>query len=294
MQETPTNAERRRKALANFLRTRRTRLTVADVGLPEGSRRRTPGLRREEVAQLANVSTAWYTWLEQARDIRVSEKVLEGIAAALRLDGDERAHLFVLGDRQGLSPVPPPHREVGPVLQQVLDTQGASPAYVTGPLCDVLAWNQAACAVFGDFSALPGRERNLLWRAFTDAGLRRMVVDWENFARDMLAAFRAQAGRYVGDPWFTGFVADLEDASPEFTRWWPNHDVRRTPRMGRQFDHPVVGRLALDVASFQVVGAPDAHFCVYTAPPGSESAVKLQRLARLSSAHEKVPTSSGT
>ncbi len=161
----------RRRELGQFVRTRRERLSPKSVGLPKGAARRTPGLRREEVAQLASVSVTWYTWLEQGRDINVSAQALNTIARALRMDRTEQTHLFMLA-RQPLPPQPPPDEEATPVLRRVLANVGISPAYVTGRRWNVLAWNEAAEVVFGNFGAKMGRERNLLWRSFTDMETR--------------------------------------------------------------------------------------------------------------------------
>lgn len=212
------NDQKRREELADFIRVRRERLSPAQVGLPNSGRyRRTPGLRREEVAELANVSVTWYTWLEQARNIRVSVQILENIATALQLNPDERVHLFLLA-QQPLPPIPPPLKDlVSPAVQHILDSLGAIPAYVTGRRLDILAWNQAACAVFGNFSTMPYRQRNLVWFAFTDPAARHLFVDWEDFARSVLAEFRADCGRYVGEePKYVSFIEDLQTVSLEF------------------------------------------------------------------------------
>ncbi len=277
--------EQRRRALADFLRTRRARLSPAQVDLPDGVRRRTPGLRREEVAQLADVSVAYYTWLEQARDLRVSKGVLESIAAALRLTADERTHLFLLAD-QAPSPDAPVAVEegVGGTLQRVLDAQGASPAYILGAHCDVLAWNAVACVVFGDFAALPPEGRNFVRFVFTDDDFRRRVVDWDGFAREVVAVFRGISGRQGGDPWFARFAADLGRDSPEFRRWWPRHDVRGPSDATREIDHPRVGRLTLEPASFQVIGHVDMRLCLYL-PADADTVARLRRLAAAQARH---------
>ncbi len=270
--------EQRRQALADFLRTRRARLLPAQVGLPGGVRRRTPGLRREEVAQLADVSVAYYTWLEQARDVRVSKGVLESIAAALRLTADERAHVFLLAD-QSLSPDAPVVAEEGVsgTLRRVLDAQGVSPAYILGAHCDILAWNAAARTVFGDFAALSPAGRNFVRFVFTDDDIRRRVVDWDGFAREVVAVFRGISGRHAGDPWFARFAADLGRDSPEFRRWWSQHDVRGPSATTRAIDHPQVGRLTLEPASFQGIDNVDMRLCLYL-PADADTPARLRRL----------------
>lgn len=200
----------RRDALAGFLRARRERLTPAQVGLPPGFRRRTPGLRREEVAQLADVGTTWYTWLEQGRDVRPSAVVLDALADALRLDRDERSYLFALAGRLlPAAPVTAPVAHVSPALQTVLDSLDPNPAFVRGWRWDVYAWNRAACAVFADFAALPAGERNIVRLLFTDPQARERWEDWEGIARATLALFRADHGRHADDPAFAALIADL-------------------------------------------------------------------------------------
>ena len=273
------NDEERRRALGDFLKTRRAQRSPSSAGLPERrASRRTPGLRREEVAQLAGVSVTWYTWLEQGRDIRASEQVLESIAAALGLNVEERNHVFRLAHRQVLPAPPPIKHTVNPALQTVLDSLRTSPAWVIEHRWNILAWNRAACEVFGDFGAMSLRERNILRFAFTDEALRQRLVDWEAFAQSMLATFRASGSEYVGEPWFVRLVEDLKGASPEFRKWWPEHDVRGAPLERVRLDLPGVGLLELDNVSFQVNSDPDLRVCVYAAAPGSETADKIQQL----------------
>lgn len=272
------NNQQRRLALADFLKAHRSQLSPDDVGLPPGFRRRTPGLRREEVAQLAEVSTTWYTWLEQGRDINVSEALIRRIADALRLTPDERLHLFMLVHQQFPTTPPPTPNTVSPILQYLLDNQGVNPAYLTGRRCDILAWNRAAVEVFGDFGILPVGERNLLWLLFTNTIFRRLFVDWERVAQDLLAMFRNLSGRYIGDPWYMQYISDLMGVSPEFAQWWQRQEVCSRFGQHRKLMHPVVGQLLLDVTTLHVNGDPDLRLCVYTALPGSDTANKLHQL----------------
>ncbi len=269
---------RREDELAEFLRSRRARLSPADVGLPPGLRRRTPGLRREEVAELAGIGTTWYTWLEQGRDIRVSADVLDNLARALRLTPDERAHLFRVAHRQPPPRAFAPWEEASPSARRLLATFGRAPAYITGRRWDLLAWNAAAAAVFGDFGALPDGARNMVRLIFTDGELRRRFVDWEGAARGVLALFRADRGRYPDDPWFAEVIDDLRRVSPEFGRWWPRHDVRERAAERKEIEHPVVGRLVLEPTTLQLAGSPDLKLVVYAPLPEEDTARKLQRL----------------
>lgn len=219
----------RRRAFGEFLRSRRERLTPASAGLPDGFRRRTPGLRREEVALLAGVGTTWYTWLEQGRDVRPSVEVLNLIAGALRLDPAERRHLFVLADRPS-----PELRASGPehvpeALVRMLDSMSDQPAYVQGRRWDVLAWNAAAVAVFGDFGRLGGDTRNIMHMMFANPSHRQLLADWDKLAPASLAMFRADSARYAGDADFERLIALLMTESPDFRGWWPRHEVMRQP-----------------------------------------------------------------
>lgn len=279
--------ETRRLLLADFLRTRRARLSPSDIGLPAGGRRRTPGLRREEVAQAASMSVAYYTWLEQARDLHVSRSVLESIADALLLSADERLHLFQLADHIYV-PDPLEHQEcLDPLLLRMLDSQGANPTLIVGPYCDLRAWNQAACAVFGNFAALPAYERNILWLCFTRSTFRQCLVNWEEYAQEALAVFRSRSGRFVNDARFIQLIDALEHASPEFRQWWPLHDVRKVTSPRLRIEHPQVGHLELDHLTFQISAYPDLRLCVYLPDPASDTAQKLNSLLDWQRAEEE-------
>ncbi len=268
----------RLRELGDFLRTRRDRLAPSDVGLTRGSRRRTPGLRRAEVAQLAGISVDWYTWLEQGRPITVSTQLLESLVQSLHLNANEREHLFFLAHQQ-----PPPERNlepetVSPTLQHFLDHQGLSPAFALGRRWDVVAWNDAACVVFGDFGQMTSFERNSVWRLFTSPTQRQMLVDWEGHARRLLAKFRASCGRYPGDPRLTELIQDLMLRSPEFRAWWPNHEVLGAEEGQKTFNHPQVGYLMFEHLTFQMFDAPDLKVSVYTPLKEADTSAKLSRL----------------
>ncbi|WP_165423688.1 helix-turn-helix transcriptional regulator [Ktedonosporobacter rubrisoli] len=273
----------RRALLANFLRTRRARLSPSQIGLPAGGRRRTPGLRREEVALAAGVSVAYYTWLEQARDLHVSRSVLESIANALRLSADERLHLLQLADHLD-APAPVERQEkrekLDPLLQRLLDSQGMNPAIITGPACDIRAWNRAACAVFGDFSALPEHERNILWLGFVESTFRQRLVGWEDYAQEALAVFRAKSRHVVDDPDVVRLVDELERVSPEFRQWWPQHNVRTVTDPSQEIKHPQVGRLVFEHLSFQVSTHLNLRLCIWLPDPASNTLEKLEELLK--------------
>jgi transcriptional regulator with XRE-family HTH domain len=264
---------KRRAELADFLRTRRARLTPEHVGLPSGLHRRTPGLRREEVAALAGISETWYTWLERGSDVRPSARVLEKLAATLQLDDEELAHLFMLARREQASP----HIDevVSPEVQRMLDSLTLSPAFICGRRTNVLAWNEAADAIF-EFSTASEDERIGIWRIFCNPAMRRMVEDWENQAKLLVSEFRANAARNPGDPSFTDLIDRLMKASPEFQQWWPLHEVRERPDGPRVWNHAHAGRLVVELTSFTVRDNPALKLLVHTPLPQSDTAAKIQ------------------
>ncbi|OXM82400.1 helix-turn-helix transcriptional regulator [Paenibacillus rigui] len=273
----------RLQELARFLRTRRARLAPEQVGLSACGRRRTPGLRRGEVAQLSGMSVDWYTWLEQARDIKVSPQVLESIARALQLDVNERKHLFVLALRQLPTDSSTNESVVNPMLQTFLDLQGANPAYVTDHRLNVVGWNLAACLVYGPYPEMTPRERNSIWRTFTSPYVRELLQEhWESHARHRLAHFRANYARFAGDAWWMQFIEELHEASTHFKAWWPQHDVLDRPE-GRKINyHPVAGTLVFDQISFQTTGSPDLTITVNMPSGDSDTASKMDTLLRSS------------
>lgn len=267
----------RRQELADFLRVHRSRLTPGDVGLPRGERRRVRGLRREEVAELAGIGVTWYTWLEQARSANVSAQTLERIALALRLQPQEREHLFVLA---GQSPPLTPQREevITPAMRQVLEQLEPSPAYIVCARWDVLASNRAARQVFGDFDARPVSERNLLWLAFTDPNWRSLFIEWERFARCLLTHFRADYGQLPGEPRWVELVAALRQVSPEFAAWWDVHDVARPADWRKEINHPEIGHLSLDSLTLQVHATTSLRLTVHVPAPETATDEKLKKL----------------
>ncbi len=235
--------QERRMELANFLRKKRAQISPSEVGLPPGKRRRTPGLRREELAYLAGIGVTWYVWLEQGRVITVSAQVLKSIAKVLSLTPEEENHLFVLAQ----VPLPYVFSEVtptiDPAMQQILDALETYPAYVSNQRWDLVAWNQAACRVFANFEKMALKERNILRFVFTHPAQRQRLVNWEEEAQSVLALFRASCDRFVRESWFKDLVADLHQISPEFREWWPRHDIRAVHGKYKEIEHPLVGRL---------------------------------------------------
>jgi transcriptional regulator with XRE-family HTH domain len=253
----------RRAELADFLRTRRGLVAPGDVGLEADGRRRTPGLRREELAQLAGVGLSWYTWLEQGRDIRPSAQVLDAIARVLRLDAAERAHLFHLARVELPLPEGDYPREASPALRAFVDALHPHPAYVTGPRADVLAWNQATVRVFHDWGAEPPERRNLLWWLFGDAAWDRSSPNWEDTAKHALARFRAQHARRPGDPSFAALIEELSAASPEFKAWWPRHEVVGEQSGTKTIARPGLGTLRLHHLQSTPTSDPELRLTIY-------------------------------
>jgi len=246
-----------RSELADLLRSRRHRLTPADVGLPAGTRRRTAGLRREEVAQLAGVSATYYTFLEQGRDVRPSRQMVSALAGALRLSSAERAYLFQLAGITVAADDQAQAETVTPVVSAMVGRLDPFPAYLKGRRWDVLAANRTARALFTDWPARPPGDRNLVWWMFTDPEARKVYVHWEKEASDMLGRFRAAAGRRPDDPDFTDLIERLHQASPEVRSWWPRYEVRPVGGGIKHLHHPALGDVAFQHTVLQVADQPE-------------------------------------
>jgi transcriptional regulator with XRE-family HTH domain len=271
-----------RAELSEFLRTRRARLKPEDVGLPDfGRYRRVPGLRREELAQLAGVSVAYYTRLEQGNGQHVSAEVLDAIARALRLSDAEHAHLTHLAkpkQRQKKKPAGRTQQVRGP-LRTLLDTMEGGPAILVGRRSDILAWNRMAAAVFGDWAELPEHERNWARLVFFRPEYSDLFVDWEDKANDVVSQLRMDAGSHPDDPRLSALVGELSVKSQEFRRLWATHDVKEKCHGVQRLHHPLVGELDLRVESFRQADAHERMLVTYHAEPGSPSAEALRLLA---------------
>jgi transcriptional regulator with XRE-family HTH domain len=270
----------RRAELSEFLRTRRARLKPEDVGLPDfGRHRRVPGLRREELAQLAGVSVAYYTRLEQGNGRNVSAEVLDSIARALRLTDAEHAHLVHLAKPKRHKKKPAaraPHVRVA--LRQLLDSVDTVPAYVVGRRSDILAWNRMAAALFGDWAELPAQERNWARLVFLNPEYRELFVEWDQKAYDMVAYLRMDAGCHPDDPQLSSLIGELSVKSEEFRRLWAAHDVKEKSHGVKRVRHPLVGELTLFFESFRPAGDTEQSLVTYHAEPGSPSAEALRLL----------------
>jgi transcriptional regulator with XRE-family HTH domain len=271
----------RRAELSEFLRTRRARLKPEDVGLPDfGRHRRVPGLRREELAQLAGVSVAYYTRLEQGNGRNVSAEVLDAIARALRLSDAEHAHLTHLAKPKSHKKKPSARpQQVRPALRQLLDSFEGVPAYVVGRRSDVLEWNRMAAALFGDWSELPAQERNWARMVFLKPEYRELFVEWETKAADIVSYLRMDAGCHPDDPRLSALVGELSVKSEEFRRLWAAHDVKEKGHGVKRMRHPLVGELTLAFETFRLPDDVEQSVVTYHAEPASSSAEALRLLA---------------
>jgi transcriptional regulator with XRE-family HTH domain len=266
--------------LRDFLRSRRAKLTpdAAGLGLPAGPRR-VPGLRREEVAQLAGVSVDYYVRLERGRTAAVSEAVLDAVARALRLDEVERAHLFTLARPARTRPGRATPQHIRPGLRLLLDSITEVPALVLGRRLDVLASNALARALYVDFEALPSRSRNMARLIFLDETVRCLYVDWAAAARGVVASLHLDAGRHPHDPALAALVGELSVQDADFRRWWAEHDVYRRTHGRKRYRHGLVGELDLGYEAFTPADDPAQTLGISTAEPGSVSEDRLRLLA---------------
>ncbi|MFE0529945.1 helix-turn-helix transcriptional regulator [Micromonospora parva] len=268
--------------LAEFLRASRARIRPGDVGLPDGGRRRrVPGLRREEVAQLANVSADYLARLEQGRVTTASPEVLDALADALGLDRDGREYLHsIAGPKQRPGFRTQTTSRIDPQTQRLLDSLYEVPAYVFGRRLDILAWNPLAAALFTDYGALPERHRNLLWLTFLDPGYRELNTDWARAAQECVAYLRMEARNYPSDQRLAELVGTLSVKDADFRTWWGGHLVTGATLRRKIYQHPLVGPLTLDSQQFDVSGKSDQHLVVFTAEPDSPSHEALKLLAQ--------------
>jgi transcriptional regulator with XRE-family HTH domain len=263
-------------ALGTYLKDRRARLDPEAFGFPSG-RRRTPGLRREEVAQRANISSTWYTWLEQGRGGAPSADVLDRIARALMLTDVEREHLFLLGLGHPPEVRYRKDRGVTPRLQRVLDALHPSPALIRTPTWHVIAWNRASTVLLTDYAALPPEQRNILRYIFLDPAARAAQYDWHSVARYVVGAFRVDAARAGAAAEVEPLVDELCLLSADFKAMWRDNDVQSHGEAVKHIKHPALGPIAFEYSAFAVDGRPDLTMVVYN-PATPEDAKKIESL----------------
>ena len=280
MPETPIGrgqmAAGRRQELAAFLRSRRERIAPEQVGMPPALRRRTPGLRREEVATLAGVGVTWYTWLEQGRDINASPQVLDAVARTLLLDPHERDHLFRLADAAD-STGQSECKTLPPTAQLLLDQLAPFPACIRNARFDVLAYNQAYEDMLGPLDQLPFEERNSLWRIFTNPACRTAWLDWDEGTRRMVAEYRAAMAEHVAEPAWKCLVSRLTKASREFAELWERHEVASPENLTKRYLHPEVGLLNLNYTHLWLGQRLGTRMTTYT-PADEQTDAKLRNL----------------
>ena len=269
--------EQRRKELGAFLRSRREAITPGQVGLPGNGRRRTPGLRREEVAQLAGVGVTWYTWLEQGRGITVSGQVLEAISRTLMLDPAERNHLFTLAGG-GEHALQKECQSLSPSIQVILDGLGPFPAAVQNARFQILAFNDAYDHLIDEVSALPFEDRNSLWLCFTNPRWRAAIVDWDDAVGRKVAQLRAAMAEHVAERAWKELVARLTAASPEFAELWERHEVRGLENRTKHLINPRVGLLRLDYTNLWFGQRLGTRLVTYT-PADASTRARLEKLA---------------
>jgi transcriptional regulator with XRE-family HTH domain len=265
--------------MGEFLKARRAELSPRTVGLPDtGRRRRVAGLRREEVALLADISTDYYTRLEQGR-IQPSAPVLATLAQVLILGADQRDHLFELAGRQAARPRRQATQRVRPQLRRLLDDLAATPGMVIGRRMDILAWNPLAAALFTDFAKVPEKKRNHIRILFTDPCMRTLYTEWRTAARECVSHLRTLAVKYPDDPGLTGLVGELSVQDEDFGQWWGGHHVASRSVGTKRFRHPVAGELVLDGDILTGGTDSDQELVVWTAEPGTPSYDGLRILA---------------
>lgn len=274
-----SDQEEKRRELGKFLKSRRSRLTPEQFGLPVGPRRKVQGLRREELAQIAGIGLTWYTWLEQGKNIQVSTQVLECLVTVMQLNAEERNHLYKLALGQlPVEQMASIEESLIPIVQNFMNEYERCPAYVTDQRWDILLWNKAGEQVFGDFEKMDKKERNAIWRCFASPAYRNLIGDWENHAKRLLAQFRSTSTPFVGENWFKHLVAELMVISPEFRQWWPSYDISGTPIGKKMINHPRVGTMVMEHITFRVYDAPELKLTVYRPLEENDTVQKMIRL----------------
>lgn len=268
----------RRRELAAFLRARREHIAPEQVGLRPSRRRRTPGLRREEVAQLAGVGVTWYTWIEQGRGVNASSQVLDAIARTLLLDPQERSHLFTLAGATDTT-VEAASSALPPTSRLLLDRLEPYPGVIVNGRYDILAWNRVWASCFPAVEEVPVEDRNQLWLMFTNPGWKRALAEWDDVAPRMVAQFRVSMAEHLAEPTWKSLVARLQVASPEFREVWSRHDVQEPESRSKTFRHPTAGALRLDHTYLWLGPRQGTRLVTYT-PADRETAAKLDELGR--------------
>ena len=258
------NLKQRYKEFGDFLKTRRAKISPSQVGLPEGTRRRTPGLRREEVASLSGIGLTWYTWIEQGRPMQVSAQVLESLARTLMLDEQETIHLYTLARQAPPTSSISYNESIDPMLQHVLDSLEYSPAMIMDARLNVIAWNKAASRLSFDYGKIDIYKRNMLQIMFTNEEFKKAFTDWNSAAQSMVARFRTIYSKFTDDPWIEKLVNELRLESKEFDLLWSMHDVKTDDNRFKTIIHPVLGNLDFEETSYIIADNTNLRLNVFT------------------------------
>ncbi|QBD75668.1 XRE family transcriptional regulator [Ktedonosporobacter rubrisoli] len=267
----------RRSALANFLRRRRARLNPAEIGLPLWGQRRTPGLRREEVAMLSGIGVTWYTWLEQGRDVKASEDLLERLSKVLRLNEDERQVLFILAGYPAPKDAPEPLEAVSPQLQALLEALDPCPAHIRNQRWDILAWNKAESYLVTDWGSLPVSERNGALNYFNNARMQQQLPGWEIGGRETVAHIRMDYAQSQNDQAFSRLIQRLHQ-NEDFARWWPQYEVQPDSTGPQEFYHPHIGEFLFDRLIVKIEQHPVLTLRALLPVAGTNGKEKLNQL----------------
>ena len=271
------NTKQRYKELGDFLKTRRAKISPSQAGLPEGTRRRTPGLRREELAYLSGIGLTWYTWLEQGRPIHVSTQILESLARVLMLDKQEIIHLYDLADKSHPITFSNFNETINPMVQHVLDSLKYSPALIVDIRWNIIAWNKASSEIFLDFNKLNTCERNLVRIMFTNEQYKELFIDWESQAQSMLSRFRTAFGRNIDDTWGTAFINKLRTENQKFNSWWQMHDIEKDEKVLKTIKHPLLGKLSFEHTSYLISNDTNLKMCIHTPMSQTDTERKIKQ-----------------
>jgi transcriptional regulator with XRE-family HTH domain len=271
------NSKQRYKEFGDFLKTRRAKISPSQVGLPEGTRRRTPGLRREEVASLSGIGLTWYTWIEQGRPMQVSTQVLESLARTLMLDEHETIHLYTLAGQTPPTGFLNYNEAVDPMLQHVLDSLEFSPAMIMDARWNVIAWNKAASKLSLDYSKIDIYKRNILQIMFTNEEFKKTFTDWSSVAQGMVARFRTVYSKFIDDPWMEELVNELKSESKEFDLWWSMHNVKPNDTRFKTIIHPILGKLDFEETSYMIADNTSLIMNVFTPLAGTDTKEKIMQ-----------------
>lgn len=272
------NEKRKRIELANFLKMKRSKILPSQVGLPDGMRRRTLGLRREEVSYLAEIGLTWYTWLEQGRPIKVSPKILNKLSDIFLLSKEERRYLFALAHQNIPTELLTSKTNIDDSIQNLIDSLKLSPAYIIDQKWNILAWNNAASVLFGNFYEKETEERNVVWLMFMDDFYKKLCINWNEHAQDLVARFRSVYSRYINDEWFSDFIKKMIDGSSEFNYWWSQYDIQSIDTIDKRFLHPLAGNLEFECVSLDVSNNTNLKVFIHTPCAESDTREKMEKL----------------